>query len=244
MILDRLRAGCDEAEGQGWTVAVDATVVRAHQHAAGARRPPPADVDPARLAPAELSAPVRARGAANDKNREALGRSRGGLTSKIHLLADLRCRPVARLTSAGQRHDSLALVPLMDSVASPGRARDGRGPGPGGSWAIRRTPRRDPRSPALPRVGAAVEVDGDGVAGVCDDSGGGQESSLQGVGGGVVVAGEAAAEGGADGAGEDGEGDVEVDVEGHGPGEGVECGRTGWIRRGVVRCSSGGRTAR
>ena len=38
MILDRLRAGCDEAGGRAWTVAVDATVVRAHQHAAGARR--------------------------------------------------------------------------------------------------------------------------------------------------------------------------------------------------------------
>jgi transposase len=62
MILDRLRAGCDEAAGQAWTVAVDATVVRAHQHAAGARRKPPADIDPARLAPAALSAPARARG--------------------------------------------------------------------------------------------------------------------------------------------------------------------------------------
>jgi hypothetical protein len=43
-------------------VAVDATVVRAHQHAAGARRQPPADIDPARLAPAVLSAPGRIRG--------------------------------------------------------------------------------------------------------------------------------------------------------------------------------------
>ena len=62
MILDRLRAGCDAAAGQAWTVAADATVVRAHQHAAGARREPPADIDPARLAPAALSAPARARG--------------------------------------------------------------------------------------------------------------------------------------------------------------------------------------
>src|SRR5512140_595715 len=28
-ILDRLRAGCDEAEGKAWMVAADATVVRA-----------------------------------------------------------------------------------------------------------------------------------------------------------------------------------------------------------------------
>ena len=63
MILDRLRAGRDEAAGQAWTVAADATVVRAHQHAAGARRRPPADVDPARLAPAVLSDPARLRDA-------------------------------------------------------------------------------------------------------------------------------------------------------------------------------------
>ena len=62
MILEQLRAGCGQAEGQGWTVAVDATVVRARQHAAGARRKPPAGVSPARLAPAALSAPGRPRG--------------------------------------------------------------------------------------------------------------------------------------------------------------------------------------
>jgi transposase len=41
-ILDRLRAGCDEAEGADWTVSADSTVARAHQHAAGARRVPAA----------------------------------------------------------------------------------------------------------------------------------------------------------------------------------------------------------
>ena len=61
-ILDALRAGCDEAKGKAWTVAADATVVRAHQRAAGARHQPPADVDPARLAVARLSAPARTRG--------------------------------------------------------------------------------------------------------------------------------------------------------------------------------------
>jgi transposase len=46
-------------------------------------------------------------------DREGLGRSRGGLSTKIHLLADSRCRPLARVTTAGQRHDSLAFEPLM-----------------------------------------------------------------------------------------------------------------------------------
>ena len=57
-ILDALRAGCDQAEGAAWTVAADATVVRAHQHAAGARHAPPKDIDPERLAVAVLSAPA------------------------------------------------------------------------------------------------------------------------------------------------------------------------------------------
>ena len=55
-VLAELQTGCDEAEGQNWMVAVDSTVVRAHQHAAGARRELPKDVAPDRLAPAVLSA--------------------------------------------------------------------------------------------------------------------------------------------------------------------------------------------
>jgi transposase len=62
-ILDALRAGCDqEAAAAAWTVAADATVVRAHQHAAGARHAPPRDIPAERLAVTELSAPARIRG--------------------------------------------------------------------------------------------------------------------------------------------------------------------------------------
>lgn len=41
----RLRAGCDEAEGADWTIGADSTVVRAHQHAAGARHGPAVGAD-------------------------------------------------------------------------------------------------------------------------------------------------------------------------------------------------------
>ena len=58
-VLDRLRAGCDQGEGEAWSAAIDATVVRAHQHAAGARHQPPKDIDPERLAVAVLSVPAR-----------------------------------------------------------------------------------------------------------------------------------------------------------------------------------------
>jgi transposase len=70
-----------------------------------------------------------ARGAPpNDKNpgagREALGRSRGGLSTKIHLAADRRCRPVTRLTSPGQHGDAPRFIPVLDAIRI---ARRGKG---------------------------------------------------------------------------------------------------------------------
>ena len=60
-------------------------------------------------------------------DREALGRSRGGLSTKIHLVADTRCRPVASAITAGQRHDSLMLETVLGQVRiprlGPGRPR-------------------------------------------------------------------------------------------------------------------------
>jgi transposase len=47
------------------------------------------------------------------------------LTSKIHLAADSRCRPIARVTSAGHRHDSLAFAPVMAAIRI-GRRGGGR----------------------------------------------------------------------------------------------------------------------
>ena len=59
--------------------------------------------------------------------REALGRSRGGLTSKIHLLADDRARPLTWQTSPGQRGDSPMFVPVLQGLRirrrGPGRPR-------------------------------------------------------------------------------------------------------------------------
>ena len=60
--MDALRVECDREEGEHWSAAIDATVVRAHQHAAGARHLPPTDIPAERLAPVVLSAPDRARG--------------------------------------------------------------------------------------------------------------------------------------------------------------------------------------
>ena len=63
-ILAALQTGSDVPDGrsggQMWTVAVDSTIVRAHQHAAGALHAPPVDVPADRLEPIALNPSSRA----------------------------------------------------------------------------------------------------------------------------------------------------------------------------------------
>jgi hypothetical protein len=66
-----------------------------------------------------LGADDRRRQASRD--REALGRSRGGLSTTVHLLADARSRPLGHLLSSGQRGDTLAYEPLMARLTVPRR---------------------------------------------------------------------------------------------------------------------------
>jgi transposase len=61
---------------------------------------------------------------------EGLGRSRGGLTSKIHLAVDGRGLPMSILVTPGQAGDNPELLPLLDqvSVAPVGSGRPRRRP--------------------------------------------------------------------------------------------------------------------
>ncbi|MCP2350433.1 hypothetical protein HD595_006555 [Nonomuraea roseoviolacea subsp. carminata] len=45
-----------------------------------------------------------------------LGRSRGGLTSKVHLAADGRCRPLSFVLTAGQAGDSPQFRPVLERI--------------------------------------------------------------------------------------------------------------------------------
>ena len=58
------------------------------------------------------------------QRREALGRSRGGLSTKIHLSADGKARPLSFVLSEGQRNESLFVEAVLDAVRVP---RPGRG---------------------------------------------------------------------------------------------------------------------
>lgn len=45
-----------------------------------------------------------------------LGRSRGGLTSKVHLSAERRCRPLSFELTEGQAADSPRFIPVLEKV--------------------------------------------------------------------------------------------------------------------------------
>ena len=73
------------------------------------------------------AAPQRSRckkGAAHPQD-EALGRSRGGLTTKLHLACDGKGRPLSVVVTPGQRHESTQLEAVLGSIRVP-RAGAGR----------------------------------------------------------------------------------------------------------------------
>ena len=90
---------------------------------------------------------------AKPADREALGHSRGGLSTKAHPVADQRCRPLAFVTTVGQRHDAVAFELVLGKVFVPDQARAGPGRDPTTPWRTRRTPHA--RSVSTSRSGAS-----------------------------------------------------------------------------------------
>jgi transposase len=58
----------------------------------------------------------RQKGGAQEPSDHALGRSRGGFGTKLHLVTDGRGLPLAVEATAGQRHESTQFEVLMDAV--------------------------------------------------------------------------------------------------------------------------------
>ncbi|WKX73596.1 IS5 family transposase [Streptomyces sp. XD-27] len=113
-IVTQLQAEADAKGLITWDVNVDSTVCRAHQHAAGAAKR------------------GRSEGAARRNRRRApadhgLGRSRGGLTSKIHLAVEQGQKPLSVVITAGQWGDSPQFEPVLEAIRvpwlGPGRPR-------------------------------------------------------------------------------------------------------------------------
>ncbi|MEW2548345.1 IS5 family transposase [Streptomyces sp. NPDC047002] len=103
-LLAHVQQHSDAVGAVDWTVVyVDSTTVRAHQHAAGARKK------------------------AQPWPGEAIGRSRGGLTTKIHLACDARGQPLAFTITAGNVNDCTQFKQVMALIrverCGPGRSR-------------------------------------------------------------------------------------------------------------------------
>ncbi|XES01492.1 IS5 family transposase [Streptomyces sp. S1D4-11] len=63
--------------------------------------------------------PKRGQYRPDEPDDHAPGRSRGGLTTKIHLACDGKGRPFAILVTPGQRHDSICARPLLERIHVP-----------------------------------------------------------------------------------------------------------------------------
>jgi transposase len=104
-ILQALQRDLDFAGQIDWRLwCIDGSHVWAHRVAAGAgeNRPPGEPAD------------------------HALGRSRGGFTTKLHLVTDGTGLPLAVALSAGQAHESQYVKQLLDAVHVPRRTRGRR----------------------------------------------------------------------------------------------------------------------
>ncbi|MFF0887906.1 IS5 family transposase [Streptomyces sp. NPDC003456] len=130
-LLQQVQAAADAVGEIDWEISVD-SIVRAHQHAAGAPHQPAADTflkggrrggTPGRDAVAEPRRPPGGGGAGG----EGLGRSRGGFTSKLHLSADGFCRPLSLIVTPGQRADCTQFIAVLERIrvprGGPGRPR-------------------------------------------------------------------------------------------------------------------------
>jgi transposase len=106
-ILTGLQGRGDALGLIGWDVSVDSTIARAHQHAAGARRQSSAQVEP----PAGVGA--------LEPDDHALGRSRGGLTTKLHLACEQGRKVLALVVTGGQRADSPQFAAVLGRIRVP-----------------------------------------------------------------------------------------------------------------------------
>lgn len=88
-----------------WAVAMDSTIARAHQHSTNITRH---TGDGSKYTNPRVEPPD-----------QAIGRSRGGLSTKVHRLVDGHGLPLVVLISAGQSGDCPAFAHLLEHLRVP-----------------------------------------------------------------------------------------------------------------------------
>ncbi|MEU5314935.1 IS5 family transposase [Streptomyces sp. NPDC021562] len=117
-VLTQLTAQADSTGGIDWTVSMDSTINRAHQHATNTARP---EKDTGAVTRRSKSEAPATKG---EPAGHAIGRSRGGLTTKIHHAVDGNGRPLAVVVTPGQVHDAQVFPLVLGDIRVP---RLGRG---------------------------------------------------------------------------------------------------------------------
>lgn len=103
-IFNALQAAVNHEEGIEWDLgALDGTIVRAHKAAAGALRSED--------------------GLSHEESleKQALGFSRGGFSTKIHVVVEGNGKPMVVLVSPGQEHETRKAIPLLDKISVGGK---------------------------------------------------------------------------------------------------------------------------
>uniref|UniRef100_UPI003570EFEB IS5 family transposase n=1 Tax=Nonomuraea cavernae TaxID=2045107 RepID=UPI003570EFEB len=96
-LLEEMQVKDDSIGTVELTVSIDSTIARAHQHAAGARK----------------RGTTTGRSTKESQRRQALGRSRGGLTTKLHLITEGRGLPMTLHLTGGNVVDCTAFEAVM-----------------------------------------------------------------------------------------------------------------------------------
>ena len=106
-ILTGLQGQADVLGLITWDVSVDSTIARAHQHAAGARKRPDLQLEP----PGGVGG--------DEPDDHALGRSRGGWTTKLHLACEQGRKALSLVLTGGQRGDSPQFATVLGRIRVP-----------------------------------------------------------------------------------------------------------------------------
>ncbi|WP_460802838.1 IS5 family transposase [Microbacterium sp. GXF6406] len=104
-LLAEVQKQADAAGKIEWVVSIDSTIARVHQHGA--------------------TLPRDTGGSANHKNPwfeppdHGIGRSRGGLTTKLHLVCDGRGRPLGMMITGGNVNDTTMMTATLEDIRVP-----------------------------------------------------------------------------------------------------------------------------
>ncbi|MFT4234210.1 MAG: IS5 family transposase, partial [Microbacterium sp.] len=104
-LLAEVQKHADAAGKIDWVVSIDSTIARVHQHGATLAR--------------DTGAVPNHKNPQVEPPDHAIGRSRGGLTTKLHLACDGRGRPLGMMVTGGNVNDTTMMTAVLEDIRVP-----------------------------------------------------------------------------------------------------------------------------